>query len=134
MGGKFEGNLVYPTVVKDATDGMQGMREEVFGPVLFSTSFSGREEVVARAKNHKYGLRASVFGGEEAALTAAALKGEEYCHPVSDYTFGKFGTVSLNESREIPGEIAAGGLGDQGGGGLRLFRLGLGDHRGTLTD
>ena len=78
---------------------MLGMREEVFGPVLFTTSFSDREEVIARAKNHKYGLRASVYGGAEAALTAAALKGENYCHPVPDYTFGKFGTVSLNEPR-----------------------------------
>jgi betaine-aldehyde dehydrogenase len=78
---------------------MLGMREEVFGPVLFTTVFSDREEVVARAKNHKYGLRASVYGGSEAALTAAALKGEDYYHPVPDYTFGKFGTVSLNEPR-----------------------------------
>ncbi len=99
VGGKVEGNLVYPTVIKDATDDMLGMREEVFGPVLFTSSFSEREVVVARAKNHQYGLRASVYGGEEAALTAAALKGEDYCHPVPDYTFGKFGTVSLNEPR-----------------------------------
>jgi betaine-aldehyde dehydrogenase len=99
MGGKIEGNLVYPTVVKDATEDMLGMREEVFGPVLFTSSFSDRKEVVARAKNHKYGLRASVYGGGEAAQTAAALKGEDYCHPVPDYTFGKFGTVSLNEPR-----------------------------------
>ena len=99
VGGKVEGNLVYPTVIQDATDDMLGMKEEVFGPVLFTSSFSDREEVVARAKNHQYGLRASVYGGDEAALTAAALKGEKYCHPVPDYTFGKFGTVSLNEPR-----------------------------------
>jgi betaine-aldehyde dehydrogenase len=98
-GGKIEGSLVYPTVIQDATDDMVGMKEEVFGPVLFTSSFSDREEVVARARNHQYGLRASVYGGEGAALTAAALKGEVYCHPVPDYTFGKFGTVSLNEPR-----------------------------------
>jgi betaine-aldehyde dehydrogenase len=99
VGGKIEGNLVYPTVIQNATDDMMGMKEEVFGPVLFTSSFSDREEVAARAKNHQYGLRASVYGGEEAALTAGALKGEDYCHPVPDYTFGKFGTVSLNEPR-----------------------------------
>ncbi len=98
-GGRIEGNLVYPTVIKDATDDMLGMKEEVFGPVLFTSSFSHREEVVARAANHKYGLRAAVFGGEEARLAAEALRGEDYCHPVSDYTFGKFGTVALNETR-----------------------------------
>ncbi len=98
-GGRIEGNLVYPTVIKDATDDMLGMKEEVFGPVLFTTSFTDREEVIARAANHKYGLRAAVFGGEEANLTAAALRGEDYCHVVPDYIFGKFGTVALNETR-----------------------------------
>ncbi|HZW36281.1 MAG TPA: aldehyde dehydrogenase family protein, partial [Candidatus Deferrimicrobiaceae bacterium] len=31
-GGTIEGNLIRPTVVKDATDDMLGMKEEVFGP------------------------------------------------------------------------------------------------------
>jgi len=99
VGGKIAGNLVYPTLIRDATDDLLGMKNEIFGPVLFTSSFSEREVVVARAQNHQYGLRAAVYGGEEAALTAAALRGEKYCHPVPDYTFGKFGTVSLNEPR-----------------------------------
>jgi acyl-CoA reductase-like NAD-dependent aldehyde dehydrogenase len=98
-GGKIVGNLVYPTLIRDATDDLLGMKNEVFGPILFTSSFSEQEAVVARAKNHQYGLRASVYGGEEAARTAAALRGEDYCHPVPDYTFGKFGTVSLNQPR-----------------------------------
>ena len=40
------------------------MREEVFGPVAFTTPFDTEEEAVRRARSHKYGLRASVFGGE----------------------------------------------------------------------
>ena len=99
VGGKIAGNLVYPTLIRDATDDLLGMKNEIFGPVLFTSSFSEREVVVVRARNHQYGLRAAVYGGEEAALTAAALRGEKYCHPVPDYTFGKFGTVSLNEPR-----------------------------------
>lgn len=99
VGGRIEGNLVVPTVVRDAADGMLGMREEVFGPVAFTTPFDTEEEVVRRAKDHKYGLRASVFGGAAAARTAAALKGEEYCHEVPGFTFGRFGTVALNQSR-----------------------------------
>ena len=43
---------------------MSGMREEVFGPVAFTTPFDTKEEVVRRAKDHKYGLRAALFGGE----------------------------------------------------------------------
>jgi betaine-aldehyde dehydrogenase len=98
-GGRIEGNLVYPTVVKNVTDDMLGMQEEVFGPVAFTTSFASGEEVVARAGNHKYGLRAAVFGGREAQEVSDALRGEDYCHPVPDYTFGKFGTVVCNETR-----------------------------------
>ncbi len=98
-GGRIEGALVYPTVVKDAADGMLGMREEVFGPVAFTTSFETEDEVVRRAKDHKYGLRAAVFGGKAAERVAASLAGKPYCHPVPGYTFGKFGTVALNQPR-----------------------------------
>lgn len=99
LGGDIKGNLIQPTVVKNATDAMLGMREEVFGPVAFTTSFDTKDEVIARARNHKYGLRAAVFGGQQAKETAAALAGEQYCHPVPDYTFGKFGTVVCNQTR-----------------------------------
>jgi betaine-aldehyde dehydrogenase len=99
VGGRIDGNLVFPTVVREATDDFLGMREEVFGPVAFTTPFDTEEEVVRRARNHKYGLRASAFGGEAASRTASALKGEDYCHPVPGFTFGRFGTLALNQSR-----------------------------------
>jgi succinate-semialdehyde dehydrogenase/glutarate-semialdehyde dehydrogenase len=99
VGGSIQGNLILPTVVRDCTDDMLGMQEEVFGPVAFTSSFRTREEVVARAKDHKYGLRAAVFGGIEACQAAQALLGEPYCHPVPDYVFGKFGTVAYNKPR-----------------------------------
>jgi betaine-aldehyde dehydrogenase len=98
-GGRIEGDLIYPTVIADATDDMLGMREEVFGPVAFTTSFETAEEVLQRARQHRYGLRAAVFGGDRAREVAGALRGEAYCHPVEDYTFGHFGTVALNEPR-----------------------------------
>lgn len=101
VGGGIEGNLVHPAVVKNATDDMLGMREEVFGPVIFSSPFDTAAEVRERAASHKYGLRAAVFGGDEAAAVAGALKGADYCHPVADYTFGKFGTVALNTLRSV---------------------------------
>ncbi|NIO16481.1 MAG: aldehyde dehydrogenase family protein, partial [Deltaproteobacteria bacterium] len=98
-GGRIEGNLIYPTVVRDAADHMLGMREEVFGPVAFTTPFDTKDEVLKRAKDHKYGLRAAVFGGGEAEEVARTLKGGDYCHPVPDYTFGSFGTIALNQTR-----------------------------------
>ncbi|GAB4366236.1 MAG: hypothetical protein Kow00128_09470 [Deltaproteobacteria bacterium] len=99
LGGKIEGNLIHPTIVRDATDDMLGMREEVFGPVAFTSPFDTKEEVLRRAKDHKYGLRAAVFGGKEAEETARELVGKEYCHPVPGITFGRFGTVACNTTR-----------------------------------
>ena len=99
LGGRIEGNTIHPTIVRDATDDMLGMREEVFGPVAFTSPFDTKEEVLRRAKDHKYGLRAAVFGGREAVETAEELAGGAYCHPVPAYTFGKFGTVALNQTR-----------------------------------
>jgi betaine-aldehyde dehydrogenase len=99
VGGRIEGNLVYPTVLKDCADDMLGMREEVFAPAAFTSCFETADEVLARAKNHKYGLRAAVYGGSEAAAVAKELLGCDYCHPVPAYTFGKFGTVAYNEKR-----------------------------------
>lgn len=99
FGGTIEGNLIHPTIVRDATDDMLGMREEVFGPVAFTSPFDTKEEVLRRAADHKYGLRAAVFGGREAEETAGKLVGKEYCHPVPAYTFGKFGTVACNRTR-----------------------------------
>ncbi len=99
LGGSIEGNAVPPTIVRDADDDMLGMREEVFGPVAFTSPFDTKEEVVRRAKDHKYGLRAAVFGGAEAREAAEELAGEPYCHPVQGYTFGRFGTIALNQTR-----------------------------------
>jgi betaine-aldehyde dehydrogenase len=99
LGGQIEGNLVHPTVVRDATDDMAGMQEEMFGPVAFTSTFESIPEVLARSQNHKYGLRAAVFGGPDAKQVAGAMRGEPYCHPVADYTFGKFGTVAVNAPR-----------------------------------
>jgi hypothetical protein len=79
IGGKIDGNLIHPTVVKNASDDMLGMREEVFGPVAFTSPFETPEVVLARAKNHKYGLRAAVYGGKVAKEVADALKWEDYC-------------------------------------------------------
>jgi acyl-CoA reductase-like NAD-dependent aldehyde dehydrogenase len=53
LGGKIEGNLVYPTVVIDATHDMLGMRDETFGPVSFIQSFSTTEEALQLARDNK---------------------------------------------------------------------------------
>ena len=97
-GGRIEGNLVYPTVVADANHSMLGMREEVFGPVCYVCRFDEVKEAIALAKDSKYGLRAAVYG-RSAEEVASALRGADYLEVVESYTFGKFGTVSVNEPR-----------------------------------
>jgi betaine-aldehyde dehydrogenase len=100
LGGKIEGNLVYPTVVVGARQDMLGMQNEIFGPVVFVSSFSTEKEALQLARDNRYGLRAAIYGGEEEAIRVkAGLVGEPYCHPVTEMTFGRFGTVSVNQPR-----------------------------------
>ncbi len=100
LGGKIDGNFVHPTVVVGATHDMMGMKDEVFGPVAYIQSFRSVEEVTRLAKDNRYGLRAAVYGPqEEAQRVGDALVGEPLCHPVSEMTFGRFGTVAVNQSR-----------------------------------
>jgi succinate-semialdehyde dehydrogenase/glutarate-semialdehyde dehydrogenase len=100
LGGTIEGNLVYPTVVVNATHEMLGMREETFGPVSFIQSFTTTEEAIRLARHNRYGLRAAIYGSEqEAAPVGEELVGESYCHPVTEMKFGLFGTVAVNQSR-----------------------------------
>ena len=97
LGGRIEGNLVYPTVVINASHDMLGMQEESFGPVSFISAFNDTEEVLNLARDSRYGLRVSVYGDETAANFAEQLTGEPYCHQVTEITYGRFGTAGVNQ-------------------------------------
>ena len=99
LGGTIHGNLVPPTVVLDATQDMQGMQDETFGPVAFLARFRTTKEVIALAKDNRYGLRATIYGQAEAETVTQALIGQPYCHPVPAMQFGVFGTISVNQPR-----------------------------------
>lgn len=99
-GGRVEGRLVMPTVVAGANRKMLGMRQEVFGPVVFVARFDRAAEALAMARDNPYGLRAEVWGEPEAAtLVRDGLIGARYMEEVPDFVFGRFGTVSVNEPR-----------------------------------
>ncbi len=98
-GGHVTGMLVEPTVVAEATPVMRGMQEESFGPVSYVARFETPDEALALARENRYGLRATVWGGTDAAAVARALKGADYMEEVPEIVFGRFGTVSLNEPR-----------------------------------
>ncbi len=64
-GGRLgtEGFFVEPTVITGATSDMQIMREEIFGPVLSSSSFNEADldKIAHEANNTAYGLAAYVW-------------------------------------------------------------------------
>jgi len=97
LGGRIEGNLVYPTVVINAHHDMLGMQDETFGPVTFISAFDETEEALHLAQDSRYGLRVSIYGDETAANFAEKLTGEPYCHRVPEITYGRFGTAGVNQ-------------------------------------
>ncbi|OIB02533.1 succinate-semialdehyde dehydrogenase (NADP(+)) [Paenibacillus sp. LC231] len=54
-------NYIEPTVIINATDDMECMNEETFGPLAPITTFKTIDEAVQRANNSPYGLAAYVF-------------------------------------------------------------------------
>lgn len=60
-GDKREGNLIYPTLIKDVTLDMNVAWEEPFGPVLPIIKVKSYEEAIEIANKSEYGLQSSVF-------------------------------------------------------------------------
>ncbi|GBU07029.1 aldehyde dehydrogenase A [Bacteroidales bacterium] len=63
-GGHRHGDVGYffePTVLSDATNAMDIMQEETFGPVLPVGEFSSLEEAIALANDSEFGLTSSIF-------------------------------------------------------------------------
>lgn len=61
FGDKREGNIVYPTLIKDVTADMRVAWEEPFGPVLPIIKVKSYEEAIEIANASEYGLQSSVF-------------------------------------------------------------------------
>lgn len=63
-GGARHGNSGYflePTVISNTNNDMTIVREEIFGPVLVTQSFSSEDEVIALANDSDYGLAGCVW-------------------------------------------------------------------------
>ena len=96
-----------PTVLADVTDAMSLAREEIFGPVLPVFSFTGEDEVLAKANATDYGLAAYLYGTDLTRLWRMAERLE-------------FGVIGVNDpfplAPELPfGGVKNSGLGREGG-------------------
>lgn len=61
IGGKREGNLIYPTLYDNVSLDMRLAWEEPFGPVLPVIRVKDKDEAIEIANRSEYGLQASVF-------------------------------------------------------------------------
>lgn len=97
------GWFVRPTLFTGLTEDSVVMREEIFGPVLAVASFATQEEVVARANASSYGLGASLWSNDLAAVRSMAAQ-------------LRAGTVWVNTHSRVDPALPFGGFGLSGFG------------------
>ena len=56
-----KGSYYPPTLITEMEPSASLMQEEIFGPVLVSTTFRTPKEAIALANNSRYGLAASIW-------------------------------------------------------------------------
>jgi glyceraldehyde-3-phosphate dehydrogenase (NADP+) len=61
VGGKREGNLIYPTLFDNVTTDMRIAWEEPFGPVIPVIRVKDKDEAIKIANESEYGLQGAVF-------------------------------------------------------------------------
>ncbi len=61
IGGKREGNLIYPTLFDNVTTDMRLAWEEPFGPVIPILRVKNKDEAIEIANRSEYGLQSAVF-------------------------------------------------------------------------
>jgi succinate-semialdehyde dehydrogenase/glutarate-semialdehyde dehydrogenase len=96
-----EGFFIEPTVIVNATDDMQCMFEETFGPLAPIATFKTIDEAVQRANNSPYGLAAYVFTDniKEAVYIAESLE---------------YGIIGVNDGAPSTAQAPFGGFKESG--------------------
>ena len=61
IGGKYEGSIVYPTVLKNVKPDEELVMEETFGPVVPIITFDDIDDAIDICNSTDYGLQAGVF-------------------------------------------------------------------------
>jgi acyl-CoA reductase-like NAD-dependent aldehyde dehydrogenase len=68
LGGRREGDTIWPTVLTGVPRHTRAWREEIFGPVVVLEPFDSLDEAIALANDSPYGLQAGVFTHDQSAL------------------------------------------------------------------
>ena len=106
-----KGFYIAPTIFTNVKDHMRIYREEVFGPFVVIASFTGEDEVLARANDTSYGLGAALFTKDIARAHRVAADIEA-------------GMVWINSSNDSDVHVPFGGV-KQSGIGRELGEAGL---------
>lgn len=70
-GTELPGYFLEPTLVRDVDDSVDLVALEQFGPVFPVVAYTNLDEVIEQLNSQEFGLGASVWGGEEAAVAVA---------------------------------------------------------------
>jgi phenylacetaldehyde dehydrogenase len=107
------GFFVQPTVIANVSSDLPAMREEIFGPVLCVSRFDEVDEMILRANDTTFGLAASVWTQEVAAMHGIAARINAgfiwgNCHGLIDpnYPFGGFGQSGVGREGGVEGILA----------------------------
>ena len=79
------GNFVEPTIFENVTGQMTIGCEEVFGPLLSITKFSGEDEVVKMANETEYGLYGGVWTNNLRVAHSVASRLEVGAVAINEY-------------------------------------------------
>lgn len=73
-GGKREGNIVFPTVLKNVNPKEKVVCEEVFGPVAVLFSYKEIQEAIDAINDSRFGLQAGIFSDSNALISKAVAE------------------------------------------------------------
>ena len=93
-GGKVEGCLMQPTVLKNVHNDMDIAQKEIFGPVASILKFEDEEEAIAIANGSPYGLSGSIFTEDRHHGVELAMKIETGMIHINDQ--------SVNDEAHVP--------------------------------
>ncbi|KGR87018.1 aldehyde dehydrogenase family protein [Lysinibacillus odysseyi] len=93
-GGKVEGCLMQPTVLRNVSNDMDIAQKEIFGPIATILKFEDEEEAIEIANGSPYGLSGSIFTEDRHHGVELAMKIETGMIHINDQ--------SVNDEAHIP--------------------------------